>query len=120
VEGHRVHGVARTQKSAAGQVTDVVDTYRCHAELVGSRHYEQATTFGGDGEGGLTDLGEGSVTDNSVDTQRNGHANELLNICGRMRFRPNRSSWTLAKVRCTDLPLMVRADNLRGVWAWCG
>jgi hypothetical protein len=66
-------------KSSATQVTDIVDTYRRRAELVSACYCQQATTLvsDSDSDSRLTDLGEGPSTENSVDTQRTGHANDL-------------------------------------------
>jgi hypothetical protein len=86
VEGHGVHWVARPDKSAAAQIRDVVDTYRRSAELPGTRHCEQTTAIVGDREGGLSDLGEGPVTEQSIDTQRTVHTkifSPAASGCGR-------------------------------------
>ncbi|WP_329537728.1 hypothetical protein OG568_56375 (plasmid) [Streptomyces sp. NBC_01450] len=81
MEGHRVHWVARTEKGTAGQVIGAVDTNRrSTAELVHARHCQQAATLVNDSEGGITDLGEGTVTEDSVDAERSGHEDDdLLN-----------------------------------------
>ncbi len=78
VEGHRMHGVARTMKGSAGQIVGAVDADRRGAAgLVRACHRQQSATLVGDGEYGITGLGEGTVTEDPVDTE--GHAGDLLN-----------------------------------------
>jgi hypothetical protein len=79
VESHGVHGIARTEKRSAGQIIGAVDTNRrSTTELVHARHCQQATVLVINGEDGITDLGEGTVTEDSVDAERDGHGGDLL------------------------------------------
>ncbi|MFD9051899.1 hypothetical protein [Streptomyces zaomyceticus] len=74
------------EKGSADQITGAVDTNgRSDAELVhsrdrhvSSRHREQTAAHVVDGENGITDLGEGTVTEDSVDAERVGHGGDLL------------------------------------------
>nr|WP_168506073.1 hypothetical protein [Streptomyces sp. S1D4-11]QIY94022.1 hypothetical protein HEP87_08105 [Streptomyces sp. S1D4-11] len=87
MEGHCVYGVARTEKGSAGQIIGAVDTNRrSAAELVHARHRrvctrycQQAATLVVNSEGGIANLGEGTVTEDSVDVERDGHGDDLLN-----------------------------------------
>lgn len=75
-----MHRIVRTEKGAAGQIIGAADTnWRSAAELVRARHCQQAATIVGDGEGGVTDFGEGTATEDPVNTERDGHAGDLLN-----------------------------------------
>ncbi|MBB4790503.1 hypothetical protein [Streptomyces nodosus] len=87
MESHRVYGIASMEKGSAGQIIGAVDTdRRSTAELVQARHRymrachcQQATALVVDGgEDGITDLGEGTVTEDSVDAERDGHRGDLL------------------------------------------
>ncbi|MFD7962935.1 hypothetical protein ACFV5J_19215 [Streptomyces zaomyceticus] len=69
------------EKGSADQITGAVDTHRRRTtELVHARHChvrschrQETTDHVVDGEDGITDLGEGTVTEDSVDAERVGH-----------------------------------------------
>ncbi|GID93806.1 hypothetical protein Adi01nite_32180 [Amorphoplanes digitatis] len=46
---------------------------------MGARYCQQATPVVGDGEDGLTDLGERTIPEDTADTQRKRHAGDHLN-----------------------------------------
>ncbi|MER7812676.1 hypothetical protein [Streptomyces sp900116325] len=74
------------EKGAASQIVRAVDTNRGYtAELgnashchVRARHCQEVATLVTDGENGITDLGKGTVTENSVYAQRCGHDDDHL------------------------------------------
>jgi hypothetical protein len=80
-----MYGIPRAQKGPADQTIGVVDTDRCNAAEVGyarhrhvrTRHCRQAAALVIDGEDWITDLGEGSVTEDSIDAERGGHGSDL-------------------------------------------
>ncbi|MFD5211535.1 hypothetical protein ACFWNF_31920 [Streptomyces anulatus] len=86
MESHGMYGVPRTEKGSASQIVGVVDTDRCNAaEVADARHRhvcachcQQAAALVVDGEGWITNLGEGSVTEESIDAERS-HGSDLLN-----------------------------------------
>ncbi|MGW1729230.1 Imm32 family immunity protein [Streptomyces sp. NPDC002306] len=54
-------------------------------------HCQQAAVLVVDGEDGITDLGEGTVTEDAVDAQRDGHGGDLLRSCVKPRTSGSRA-----------------------------
>ncbi|MFF5667899.1 hypothetical protein ACFY7F_34495 [Streptomyces griseofuscus] len=86
MESHGMYGIPRTEKGPASQILGVVDTARCNAAEVGDArhrhvcacHCQQAAALVVDGEGWITNLGEGAVAEEPIDAERDGHGSDLL------------------------------------------